>query len=263
MIFVVVATQFIQLVYAGNFFAKCSALGGTPYASYDDGTAIAGTSAGVQDCDFSKLVNPGDCLKCSEVCRKTSANCAPTAPTAGTCGANLGTTDGLSASLIQALGELFECTRDDTAPYTTNSYIGATAAGTYFTGCPAAGSETPVTTQNHCLGSDGSLTTTTTSEVGSPFSVLGAGTPLVAGTGAILLTAAAPSGLGLFGGAGIAGQPGITLGGGGILPAAAFTVVIIYRCLDTFHAMQNLILKIGENCILKLVINLYHFRTSS
>ena len=212
MIFVVVATQIIQLVYAGPFFLTCSSLGGTPYAKYDNGVELQGSSGallGATDCDFSKLSNPGDCLECSEVCRKTASACP------GTNCNNIQSAPGVSAAVKQALGELFGCQL-----YT---------AGTYFTGCPAAGSETPITTQRHCIASDGSLTSITTAFVG-------------AGAGAILLTAA-PSGLGLFGGAGFLGQPGITLGGGGILPAAAFTVIFINIFLDTFQSIKKLRIK--------------------
>ena len=212
MIFVVVATQIIQLVYAGPFFLTCSSLGGTPYAKYDNGVELQGSSGallGAIDCDFSKLSNPGDCLECSEVCRKTASACP------GTNCNNIQSAPGVSAAVKQALGELFDCAGYD--------------AGTYFTGCPAAGSETPITTQRHCIASDGSLTSITTAFVG-------------AGAGAILLTAA-PSGLGLFGGAGFLGQPGITLGGGGILPAAAFTVIFINIFLDTFQSIKELRIK--------------------
>ena len=207
MIFVVVATQIIQLVYAGPFFLTCSSLGGTPYAKYDNGVELQGSSGallGAVDCDFSKLSNPGDCLECSEVCRKTASACP------GTNCNNIQSAPGVSAAVKQALGELFDCAGYDD--------------GTYFSGCPAAGSETPITTQRHCIASDGSLTSITTAFVG-------------AGAGAILLTAA-PSGLGLFGGAGFLGQPGITLGGGGILPAAAFTVIFINIFLDTFQSIK-------------------------
>ena len=159
---------------------------------------------GAADCDFSKVGNPGDCLECVEVCRKTKDVCNQ----AG-CGSISGAS-GLTDAVKTALGELFDCTGYDD--------------GTYFTGCPAAGSETPITTQRHCIASDGSLTSITTAFVG-------------AGAGAILLTAA-PSGLGLFGGAGFLGQPGITLGGGGILPAAAFTVICINIFLDIFHSIK-------------------------
>ena len=218
MIFVVVATQIIQLVYAGPFFLTCSSLGGTPYAKYDNGVELQGSSGallGAVDCDFSKLSNPGDCLECSEVCRKTASACP------GTNCNNIQSAPGVSAAVKQALGELFDCAGYD--------------AGTYFTGCPAAGSETPITTQRHCIASDGSLTSITTEFVGA------------VGAGAILLTAA-PSGLGLFGGAGFLGQPGITLGGGGILPAAAFTVIFINIFLDTFQSITILKLRIKNIC---------------
>ena len=207
MIFVVVATQIIQLVDAGPFFLSCSSLGGTPYAKYDNGVELQGSSGallGAIDCDFSKLSNPGDCLECSEVCRKTASACP------GTNCNNIQSAPGVSAAVKQALGELFNC------PLYT--------AGTYFTGCPPANSETPITTQRHCIASDGSLTSITTAFEGAV-------------AGAILLTAA-PSGLGLFGGAGFLGQPGITLGGGGILPAAAFTVIFINIFLDTFQSIK-------------------------
>ena len=224
MIFVVVATQIIQLVYAGPFFLTCSALGGTPYAKYDNGVELQGSSGallGAVDCDFSKLSNPGDCLECSEVCRKTASACP------GTNCNNIQSAPGVSAAVKQALGELFDCAGYDD--------------GTYFSGCPAAGSETPITTQTSCIASDGSVTTTTTAEVGVlPFLEGYADEALVAGAGAILLTAA-PSGLGLFGGAGFLGQPGITLGGGGILPAAALTVIFINIFLDNFHSIKSFV----------------------
>ena len=49
---------------------------------------------------------------------------------------------------------------------------------------------------------------------------------IVTGVAGTTVLAATPAGLGTFGGAGFAGQPGIVLGGGGVLPAAVLTVKI-------------------------------------
>ena len=49
---------------------------------------------------------------------------------------------------------------------------------------------------------------------------------IVTGVAGTTVLAATPAGLGTFGGAGFAGQPGIVLGGGAVLPAAVLTVKI-------------------------------------
>ena len=93
------------------------------------------------------------------------------------------------------------------------------------TTCPAG--ETPPVNLKHCPQADGSLAPAVEVSDEEYLRYLGIfteGEAYVAGA-ATTLAVAAPSGLGLFGGSGFLGQPGITLGGGGVLPAAALTVI--------------------------------------
>ena len=193
--------EYSQYVSAGAYFTVCSLLGGSPYAVDGNGVPLA---AG--DCDFSVL-SSGNCLLCREVCRKTTANCPGTQ------------CDNAEANLYADIYALFDCAAIIAAGGTSaNNYNGGTTGGT----CPGI-SNGNIQNNLQCLNSDGSLTTTTLSE---DFHLFGYDSEeyLLAGLGVTAVAAVAPASVGLFGSAGLLGQPGVILGGGGVLPAAALSV---------------------------------------
>ena len=195
-----------QVVNGGSFFTQCSGIGGSPKAvDQNDVDLPAG------DCDFSKNT-VGTCVTCREVCVKPADNgCDPAA---------CNTVPITDTDIIN----LYMCNDGANTPATCD-----------------AGETTPKNLK-HCRQADGSLAEAvevSDEEYLRDNGIFTEEEVYIAGAAAALAVAA-PSGLGLFGGSGFLGQPGITLGGGGILPAAAFTVICINIFWDTFHAMQNL-----------------------